>query len=299
MLANRVRYRIIRFLTALIFLLPALSFMLFSVYIPFGWNAILSFQNWNGFKPATWVGINNYLQLLKDPVALRSLWNSVNIALMSTFGAVLMGLFLSAFLYKVRYREGAFYRLVLFLPVMLPTAVVGLLFTFVFNPEMGLINNLLGAVGLESLKHIWLQEKETVLASIILVNVWKMSGLTMMLTYASMTMLPESLFESSRLDGANYFQQYIRIILPLIKPTILMSTVYSLAVNFKSYDIVFVLTSGGPGTMSHTIPIYMVKTAFNFSEFGYAAAMGMLLALVVMIIIALVNRILAGEKYEY
>lgn len=299
MLQSTKRRRIKRVLIILLFLMPAIFFMLFSVYVPFGWNAMLSFQEWNGFKPAEWTGFDNFAQMFKDPVAMQSLWNSVLIAVFSTLGAVILGLLLAAFMYKVSNKEGAIYRLIIFLPVMLPTAVVGLLFTFVFNPEMGLLNNLLSTVGLESWTHIWLQEKGTVLACIIAVNMWKMSGLTMMLSYASMKMLPGSIFESSRLEGANYFHQYTRLILPLIKPTILMSAVYSLAVNFKSYDIVFVLTGGGPGTMSHTVPINMVKTAFNFSEFGYAAAMGMVLALVVMIVVAIVNRILKGENYEY
>ena len=299
MLLSTRRRRIRRAGMIFLFLTPALVFMIFSVYVPFGWNAVLSFQKWNGFSQPASVGFANFAAMFKDDVAVRSLLNSVTIALFSTLGAVVLGLLMSAFMYKISNKEGAIYRLILFLPVMLPTAVVGLLFTFVFNPEMGLLNNLLNAVGLNSWAHIWLQEKSTVIGCIIFVNIWKMSGLTMMLSYASMKMLPSSIFESSRIEGANYWHQYTRLILPLIKPTILMSTVYSLAVNFKSYDIVSVLTNGGPGTTSYTIPINMMKTAFNFSEFGYAAAMGMVLALVVIIIVGIVTKVLKGETYEY
>jgi len=286
-------------LVSSLFLLPAIAFMIFSVYIPFAWNGVLSFQKWNGFSAPKWIGFDNYKNLLTDAVAQRGLWNSIFLAVFSTLGAVILGLLLAAFVYKVTEREGAFYRLIIFLPVMLPTAVVGLLFAFVFNPEMGLLNNFLRVIGLDSFTHVWLEEKATVMWCIVAVNIWKMSGLTMMLSFASMKMLPESIFESSKLEGATYREQFLKLILPLIKPTVLLSAVYTLVVNFKSYDIVFVLTGGGPGTTSQTVPINMVKTAFNFSEFGYAAAMGMIFALVVMLVVAIVNRVLKGETYEY
>lgn len=281
------------------FLLPAIVLMMLSVYIPFAWNGILSFQEWNGFMPATWNGIQNYVSFFKDPTALKSLKNSFFLAVVSTAGAVLLGLFLASVVYKLGKREGAFCRLIIFLPVMLPTAVVGLLFTFVFNPEMGLLNNLLEAIGLSQWTKAWLENEHTVLWCIAIVNIWKMTGLTMMLSFASMQMLPDSIFESSRMEGASYPRQLISIVFPLIKPTVLMAATYSLVVNFKSYDMVFVMTRGGPGTTSQTIPIMMMKSAFNFNEFGYSAGQGMILAAVVMVTVLIVQRLLKGETYEY
>lgn len=281
------------------FLLPAIICMLFSVYIPFGWNGILSFQEWNGFSPASWCGMKNYVRFFEDAEAVRSIGNSFFVATVSTAGAVILGLFLSALVYKLGRVEGAFCRLIIFLPVMLPTAVVGLLFTFVFNPEMGILNNLLRSVGLSQWTKAWLENSDTVMWCIALVNVWKMTGLTMMLSFASMQMLPDSIFESAKMEGAGYVRQVFSIILPLIKPTILMAATYSLVVNFKSYDIVFVLTRGGPGTTSETIPLLMMKTAFNFNEFGYSAGLGMVLAVVVMLTVIVLQRLLKGETYEY
>lgn len=281
------------------FLFPALAFMTFAVYVPFGWNSVLSLQEWNGFLPASWVGFENYIDFFKDTQAVNSLLNSIFLAVVSTTGAVVLGLFLASLVYKLGKREGAFCRLIIFLPVMLPTAVVGLLFTFVFNPEMGILNNLLEAVGLVQWTKAWLENKDTVMWCIVFVNIWKMTGLTMMLSFASMQMLPESLFESAKMAGASYPRQLFSIVFPLIKPTILMAAVYSLVVNFKSYDIVFVLTRGGPGVTSQTIPLLMMKTAFNFNEFGYSAAQGMVQAAVVMLTVLLVQRIMKGETYEY
>jgi raffinose/stachyose/melibiose transport system permease protein len=281
------------------FLAPALVFIVYALYIPFVWNGILSFQQWNGFRAPQWAGLQNYRQFFTDPIALKSLGNSIFLALVSTAGSIALGLFLAMMLYKVKRKEGAFYRLVIFLPVMLPTAIVGLLFTFVFNYSMGLLNGVLRLLGMGGLAKAWLENKGTVMWCIAIVNIWKMSGLTMMLSFAAMQMLPDSIFESSKLDGATYSRQFFQLILPLIKPTVLLAAVYSLAVNFKSYDIVFVMTGGGPGTTSYVIPINMVKTAFSFGEFGYSAAMGIVLTVAVFLIVSAVRKVLGGETYEY
>ncbi len=284
---------------SILFLLPAAVLMIFAVYVPFGWNAVLSFQEWNGFKDAVWVGFNNFVQIFNDPGALNAFTNSLFLAVFGTGISVALGVTLAAFVFKVTRKEGAFYRLIVFMPVMLPAAVVGLLFTFVFNPDVGLLNNFLIAVGLPDLTNAWLEDKNTVMWCIVAVNVWKMTGLSMMLSFASMQMLPESIFESSRIDGAGYTRQFFSMVLPLIKPTVLMAATYSLVINFKSYDIVFVMTRGGPGTLSQTVPINIMKTAFNFNEFGYSAAMGILLCVMVMLVVVIVRRILKGESYEY
>ncbi len=283
----------------LLFLLPAFVFMTYSVYIPFFWNLILSFRNWDGFLKDSWVGISNYARAFNDPIVRKSIFNSVFLALVSTIGSVLLGLVLALFIYKVSRREGAFYRLVIFMPVMLPAAIVGLLFTFFFNSEMGILNSFFKLIGLGSLTQAWLEDSSLVMWCISFVNIWKMSGLTMMLTFASMQMLPDSLFESSKLDGATYFQQVSKIILPMIKPTIHISCIYTLVTCFKTYDIVFVMTGGGPGTASYTMPINMIKTAFVFNEYGYSAAMGVIMMIIIILIVSVINKLLKGESYEF
>jgi raffinose/stachyose/melibiose transport system permease protein len=269
------------------------------VYIPFGWNTLLSFQVWNGFTEPEWAGMDNYLKTFTDAIALKSLGNTIFLGLVSTAGAIVIGVVLAALVYQVYRREGAFYRLVLFMPVMLPAAIVGLLFVFIFNPEMGLLNSLLRAIGLDSLTTAWLENRNTVMWCLAFVSMWKMAGLTMMLSFAAMQMLPASIFESSKLDGATNKQQFFSLILPMIRPTILLAAIYSMAVNFKSYDIVSIMTGGGPSTTSSVVPIYMIKTGFKFGEFGFSAAQGMVLALTIILIVILVRRVFRGENYEY
>ncbi len=282
-----------------LFLVPALLFITYAVYIPFGWNTVLSFQEWNGFSDPKWVGVDNYTNAFTDAIALKSLGNTVFLGLVSTIGAVVIGVLLAALIYQVYRREGAFYRLILFMPVMLPAAIIGLLFVFIFNSEMGLLNSLLRVIALGDLTTAWLENKNTVMWCLAFVNTWKMAGLTMMLSFAAMQMLPASIFESSKLDGATNRRQFFSLILPMIRPTILLAAVYSLAVNFKSYDIVSIMTGGGPGTTSSVVPIYMIKTGFKFGEFGFSAAQGMVLAVTVILIVVIIRRIFRGETYEY
>ncbi|MDR1902427.1 MAG: sugar ABC transporter permease [Treponema sp.] len=294
---NKPRLR--KIIVSLIFLLPAFAFLSYSVYIPFGWNIVLSFQNWDGFLKKSWAGLANYFNAFHDPEVLKALGNSIFLALVSTLGSVLLGVLAAGLLFKVRRGEGAFYRLIIFMPVMLPSAIVGLLFTFVFNADIGLLNSFFRAVGLGSLTKAWLENYSTVMWCIAFVNIWKMTGLTMMLVFAAIQMLPVSIFESSKIDGASYPKQFFYLTLPLVKSIIQLSTVYILAVCFKTYDIVFSMTRGGPGIASTTIPITMIKTAFLFGEFGYSSAMGIILMLIVVVLVLTFNKLLSGEKYEF
>ncbi|MDG0791554.1 sugar ABC transporter permease [Cohnella ginsengisoli] len=295
----RIRGRSAVSWTGIAFLLPALAFISFSIFIPTVWNLLLSFQQWDGFKDRKWIGLRNYTESLKDPDVLHSLYHSIFLAVMITLLSVIVGLALAAFVFRLGRKEGSFYRLVLFMPVMLPVAIIGLLFTFMYNPEMGLVNQFLRLIGAGALADAWLENPDTVLWAIVVVGVWRMSGLTMMLIFAAMQNIPQSLFESARLEGAGYARQFFSIVLPLVKPILQLSVVFTLVMSFKTYDLVFVMTEGGPANLSKTIPLQMIDSAFTFNEFGYSAAMGFLLTLAVMLIISLTSRLLRGESYEY
>jgi len=285
--------------TGYLFLFPALLFILVCNVIPFIRNLILSFQKWDGFSPTKFVGFSNYARAFHDPLVLKSLLNSVIYAAFSTAGGVLLGLLLATLIFRMAGKEGSFFRLILYSPAMLPTAVVGLMFVFFFNPEMGLLNSFLKLIGLGGLTHIWLQEKGTATACIIFVAIWKCTGSVMMLCFASMQTIPASLYESGELDGASFWKQMTCITYPLIRPMILLAAINTLGGQYKSYDLIFTMTQGGPGTLTYTVPIYMTKTAFNFGKFGNAAATAVIFTVIVALSIVLVRSLLKGEEYEY
>lgn len=285
--------------SGMIFLIPAALFIGYSILIPAIWNFVLSFQKWDGFNEAKWVGFRNYAKCFTNGTMRTAMLNSLYFAILMTVFSVLIGLAAALLIFRLGKREGAVYRLFIFLPSMLPTAIIGLLFTFLYNPEMGLINQFLRLVGLDSLTHAWLADLRVNKIAIGMVGIWRMAGLTMMLVFASLQSLPTTFFEAARLDGAGYWKQVKKIILPLTKPIILLSTVYTLIINFKTYDLIYVMTKGGPGISTKTVPLYVMETGFGYNEFGYAAAIGFVLAIVIYIIMGFVNLMLGGEKYEY
>jgi len=281
------------------FILPAMIFIGYAIFVPAVWNFFLSFQKWDGFQSKQWVGLDNYIKAFQDGVLYKSLFNSIYLAVVITSFSVIAGLVLALLIYRLKRAEGAFYRLIIFMPVMLPVAIIGLLFTFMYNPEMGLVNQFLRLIGADFLTNAWLANIKINMLAISFVGIWRMSGLTMILCFAALQALPASFYEASRLDGASYIKQLTLIVLPLIKPVIQLSAVFTLIVSFKTYDLVYVMTQGGPGITTKTIPLYMIENGFGYNDFGYAAAMGFILAMVILLISRVINLLLGGEKYEY
>lgn len=293
--SNSSRLRIV----GILFMLPALFFIVIAIVIPIFWNLLLSFTSWNGNSAIKPVGFENYINVFKDHVTMMGFYNSIFISVFSSAIAILSGLVLALMIYRMGKKEGAFFRFVFFTPSMTPFTVIGLLFVFILSPDLGLLNNLLKLVGLGSLQHAWLGEPGTVLWSIAIIGGWRFTGIVMMLFYTAINTIPSSMFEAGRIDGAGYFKQVGIIILPLIKPTIQLTIMMVLMWSFKTYDVVWTMTKGGPGDFSKTIPIRMLEVGFQYNQFGYASSIGVLLTILVSISILVAQRLTRGEKYEY
>lgn len=181
---------------------------------------------------------------------------------------------------------------------MLPMTVTGLLFVFVLSSN-GLLNALLSILGLESLQHAWLADPNIALWVLGIVQGWKGCGVTMMLCTTAILALPDSLYECARLEGANYWQQVRIIMLPLIKPTLKLLLSMTVMSSFKSYDIIYAMTKGGPGEFTYTTPMKIIQLGFTFNEYGTAAALGTVLVLLASFFVLVARFALRGETYEY
>ena len=173
------------------------------------------------------------------------------------------------------------------------------MFIFVFDKQVGLLNNLLTLIGLGGLTQPWLAQPPLNLFAICVVGIWKSVGLSMILTSAALQSLPGTYLEAATIDGAGFLRQIFSLILPLIKPIIAIAVTFSLIGNFKTFDLVYVLTRGGPGNSTFVVPIDLLQTAFTDGDFGYAAAFGILLAFTIFVVNAVSNRIMKSERYEY
>jgi len=284
----------------ILFLLPALVAIFFSTLFPFVFNVALSFVKWDGFRKIKWVFLDNYKEIFKISSHFPdSMVHTVYLAILTTVLTVVNGLILALIIYKLGKKEGLFARLIIFMPSMMSFAVIALLFKFILNDQTGPLNNFLRAVGLGKFALVWLSERHLVIPIMAIVSAWRGSGSIMILFYAALQMIPSSLLESSKLDGATYMTQIRYILVPLISPIIKLQTVMTLIGAFKSYDIVRVMTNGGPGMDSYTVPLLMLDTGFQYREFGLAAAMGCILTLAILLVIGILNRTLKGESYEY
>ncbi len=279
-------------------MLPLVILMVVFVFTPEIGTIVLSFSDWKGIGALKPHGIANFVQLVNDKIFLQSLVNTVRVGAISAVIALVIGLAVAISLQSVSATESVLYRTMLFIPVILPLTIVGLLFEFVFNLETGILNQLLRVVGLGSVARAWLSEPKVAIWSITFVEIWKNAGLPMLMIYASLITIPPSIYEAAHIDGASRLQMIYRISLPLTKPVIKMTLIYLFILGFRTYDLIYIMTKGGPGRLTTTVPIWMVETAYNFNDFGYAASMGVSLAIVILLIVGVSAFALRGDSYE-
>lgn len=280
------------------FLMPVILIMVVIIFIPMIASFLISFTKWDGANRPQIVGISNYLSMfLKDKLFFKALLNSLKLTLISSIISVTIGYLLAEVLVTVRRtRLNEFYRLVFFIPAMLPLAVVGILFKFIYNPTYGLLNNFLQLLHLNILVHSWLGEANLAIYSIIAVNVWKTFGLNMILFYAGLKAIPATLYEAASIDGAGKLKKMFSISIPLLRPVIELAIVISTILGLKTFDIVYVMTGGGPGRATLTVPIWIVENTFRYNKFGYGAAIGMVLFIVTLLIIYTIRKIIGLKE---
>lgn len=282
----------------ILFLSPAI--VIYSVFavIPFVDNLVLSFQKWNGFSARSFIGLENYVSAFRDNIFLLTMRNSAYIGVVSSVLSVTVGVFLAWLLLYVPRRTGSLYRTIMFSPSMIPAIITALVFSFVYEPEIGILNNLLSFLRLDGLARAWLTNKSTVLNAITFVSLWKQIGLTMVLCFAGMQAIPPSLVESACLEGATDVLVFRKIILPLIMTFIQVSAVFALMAGLKIYDTVLALTAGGPGRYSTVMPMWIMENTFTFNYFGYGASMSNIFVLIVLSGMVIVRSIIRGRSYE-
>ncbi|WP_410563386.1 carbohydrate ABC transporter permease [Bacillus sp. SIMBA_033] len=256
-----------------LFLAPALIFLLF-VYIPIIENVFFSLFEWSSFQPEkTFIGLKNYIDLFHDPVFFTALRNNVLYAVISLIFQVGGGLILAAVLEdKLLRKWSPFFRTVFFLPVVISMTVIALLFDFIYNPEIGLLNQLLEAVGLDELTRAWLGDENTAILSVIFVSQWQSVGYIAMLYIVSIQSIPAELYESAQLDGAGKIQQFFHITVPQTKEMSFVAVVMTLTGAFTVFNEPYILTGGGPGNASEVLSTFLYKSAFTKDMMGYASA---------------------------
>jgi raffinose/stachyose/melibiose transport system permease protein len=242
------------------------------VLIPIGVALYLSMFKWSGFgAPTDFVGLGNFTRMFQDSVFLGDLWRGFLLILFSV-GIQLPFALAMAVLLNQRLRGRAIYRLLFFAPYVLSEAITGVLFSMLLQPGAGPADHLLGFVGLESLGGKWFADGSTVLVTIFLVITWKYFGFHMMLYLAGLQGIPTEVLEAASIDGAGAWQRFRHVTLPLLGPTIRISVFLSVIGAIQLFDLVWVITRGGPTHASETMAVTMFQFGFKRFEVGYASA---------------------------
>ncbi len=273
-------------LIPILFVLPALIMLTVFIFYPLVQNFINSVYEFSAFSPTkTFVGSANFKELLKDKVVATALKNNFRYAVISVIFQVFGGMTLAAILEQKVFRKFApAFRIIYFMPVVISITVIALLFSFVYHPQIGLLNSLLKNIGLGNLAKPWLGNSKTAIYAVIAVSQWQSIGYIMMLFIVAIQKIPGELYEAAELDGASKIQQFFYVTIPQVRETLFVTTLITITGSMLVFNEPYILTSGGgPGTSSITMSIHMYQMGFLKDRMGYAST----LALVIFIITAI------------
>jgi raffinose/stachyose/melibiose transport system permease protein len=269
---------------AYLYLLPAFVVYAAFVLVPLGHTIWLSLHQWDGLTPKTWVGLDNYKQLARDPILRDAFKHAFVLIGFYALIPVTLGLVLVAALTRASVRGQAGFRTVLFLPQVIPLVVVAVIWRMIYAPLDGPLNRALEGVGLGALARPWLGDFGLALPAVGLVGTWVMIGLTLVLFMAGVQKIPQSLYDAARVDGAGPLREFLAVTLPNLRGEIAVALTLTTIAALRNFDLIYITTQGGPGN-STSVPAWEVyNRAFQIGQIGMAAAIGFTLACVIFVL---------------
>ncbi|HZG85564.1 sugar ABC transporter permease [Paenibacillus sp.] len=278
-------------LIAYAFLLPIFISMALFKYYPFFTAILKSFYQWNGANIDKFVGLENFRQLLQDPTFYVSLKNVFVLTICFVLIQLVFPLYAAVGVFHTRLKMQNMYRVLFLVPLVVPHIIIFLLWRWIYMGN-GVINTFLDGIGLESWTRAWLGESATALWSVVFVNFPWIGGIFFLIYLAGLIAISPELFEVGKLDGMNAWQRFRHIELPLIKNQIRLVVILAFIQQFQSFENVLVLTNGGPGFSTLTPALYLYKEGFEYNEFGYASAIGVVIFLILVAVTFGANKLI-------
>jgi ABC-type sugar transport system permease subunit len=281
-----------------LFVLPTLALFLAFVGYPIAQTIYLSFTKWTGFGAKNVVGLENYTRMVGDPIAQRALVVTLIFTAATTIVQTVLGMVIAVLVNEVWRKVGIVVRTILFIPGIVSFVVSGVLWKLIYDPNIGTLNRFLGAIGLENLQHIWLADRATVLPAIIVVAIWGAIGMNMLIFFAGLQGIDPGLYEAAEVDGANAWQRFLHITVPGLRAVTAIVISLGLLNGFKVFDIIFVMTGGGPNHATEVFGTYLYSLAFgstsgSLPQYGYASAFSvvvMIMCILAVLVQMLLNR---------
>ena len=258
-----------------IFILPALVGTLIFIIIPVFCSFGLSFTKWDLLNPIKFVGFANYKEIFSEPVFLKIFVNTVVFALSTSILGVIIPLILAAIL-NSKIRGAEFYKTAYFLPFITPMIVIGVVWEWMFDPNIGMLNHVLHI-------HIkWLYDTHFAMPALIIVSVWKLIGYNMIIFLSALSGISQSLFEAAKIDGANSIQIFKKVTVPMLSPTIFFVVIITAISSFQVFDLIYLMTQGGPLDSTNVLVYSIYKNAFEYFNIGKASAIAYVLFVIIL-----------------
>lgn len=280
-----------------LFVFPAFLIFAVIVLLPIVFSFYYSLQKWDGISKGILIGFKNYQKLFvnNSDGFLKSVINSGILALLSVFIQLPISLTLALVLSRGIKGEKTF-RTIFFIPVVLSTVVIGQLWMKIYNPDYGLLNIILGDIGLKSLRNAWLGNTGTALGAVFVPILWQYVGYHMLLMYASAKSISPDIYEAAKIDGAGELRTAFKISIPLMKPIIKVCVVFAVIGSFKSFDLIYVLTNGGPLHASEVPTTLMYTTIFAKYQYGYGSAMAIFIIVECLVCTVLIQKLFGKDE---
>ncbi|WP_337099067.1 carbohydrate ABC transporter permease [Paenibacillus sp. YIM B09110] len=266
-------------------LLPALLLFSFFVIVPIIWSAYYGFFDWKGIGAAKFIGFENYSEIIHDEVFWRSLKNNMLVVVASVFGQVPIALVLALLLLKNSWIH-KFIRTAVFMPMVLSSVVVGIIWGYIYHPEIGILNFLMDSLGLGAWKRQWLGDPDISMYSLMVPIIWNYIGPYLVMFIAALHNIPSEIDDAAKIDGAQGSRKLFSLTLPLIWDTIKVAVVLCISGSLKSFDLIYIMTGGGPAHSTELLASYMYNNTFAIYRFGYGSAVSTAIIIISLILVA-------------
>lgn len=275
-----------------LYILPNMILFIIFMIIPLIMSGYYSLVKWNGMGKPKFIGLDNFIKISTDKVFITSLVNTVKFSVITVPLLMVLALGLAMLLNRKMIGRG-FFRSALYVPSIISMVAAGMIFIWIFNPQLGLINYLLELAGLERID--WLNDTRFAMVMIIVGTLWSRIGYNMIIYLAGLQGISPEYFEAATIDGANSWQKFMYITFPLLKSTHVFILITCIIYSFKTFDLIYIMTKGGPLNSTKTLVVYIYETAFLKNNYGLASAAGVILFVILFVFTLIRNKL---EKEE-
>jgi len=290
-----------KWLFLIIAIVPSYAgYLLFTLY-PNLMSFFYAFLKWDGITEAEFIGLDNFVYMFKDNYVWRALYHNLILMITLPILTVIISLVLAYLLINKGYREAPFYKVLFFFPNILSTVVITLLWVYIYDGANGLLNGVLRILGFDNGGYYWLSDPGTALWLLLPPMIWGAVGFYVVIFMNAMKSIPKSMYEAAILEGASYMNRLVKITIPLINPVIRVTLLFLFLGTFKGFEIILIMTNGGPSGSTDVIGLYMFNQAFGqgSQNYGYASAIGMFLFIILVGGKLLIDKLMPNDDLEY